>query len=67
MLVNNLLMQYFWIKFILENDNNQELNQNRDIKSRNKIKSVNNKKRRLNFKNHSSLIGDVMLSIIIFD
>ena len=42
-LVKDLLMQHAWCKLITENDNKQELNQNRDINSRNKMKSSNNK------------------------
>ena len=50
-LVKDILIQSTWCELIVENDNKQALNQNRDINSRNKIKSGNNRRRILNNNN----------------
>ena len=70
-LVKDILIQSTWCELIVENDNKQALNQNRDINSRNKIKSGNNKRRRLNnnnnnvqFENSSSEIIDDEIVIL---
>ena len=44
MLVKDLCMQHAQSKLIAENDDKQELNKNRDVNSRKKVKSGNNKK-----------------------
>ena len=69
-LVKEILMQCIWCKFIVENENKQELNHHIDIKSGNKTKSSTNKRRRFNdkntqFENISSEIIDDDIAVLI--